>query len=387
MSNVVVGTIYQQIIEKVIQASQNDFEEFGVDQATLTEMRDVWQTKLTNLNIAQFPWSPAAVVQDRNTPTVPSNAPKQEPLDSPQIPSMPTQPVQTGYGGTRIKTESGYDSPVSATFQQQPNGFAGSGGYPNPQLTAQQRRDQLIEQRFGVQGSNLAMGQHGQHGVNMPQPGQQQHQQQQHRMQMAGQQMPGQGQQGQRPPHIAQRQSGLYSAQNDGSGDALEEWSTMYAGLKAEPEDGPNGRHAADRLMRDQVEAMAQRQDSGLMVPLDELPKSRKRKVARRVRKQASSSEASSSKTPRIAQLDGEDDDEDKKEERDEDAINSDLDDPEDDNDGGDDSNDENMDYMLCTYDKVQRVKNKWKCTLKDGILTTNKKEYLFHKANGEFEW
>jgi transcription initiation factor TFIIA large subunit len=33
------------------------------------------------------------------------------------------------------------------------------------------------------------------------------------------------------------------------------------------------------------------------------------------------------------------------------------------------------VDYMLCTYDKVQRVKNKWKCTLKDGILTTNKKE------------
>ena len=38
-------------------------------------------------------------------------------------------------------------------------------------------------------------------------------------------------------------------------------------------------------------------------------------------------------------------------------------------------------------YDKVQRVKNKWKCTLKDGVLNANGKEWLFHKGNGEFEW
>lgn len=35
------GNVYQQIIEKVIQASQNDFEEFGVDQSTLDEMKQV----------------------------------------------------------------------------------------------------------------------------------------------------------------------------------------------------------------------------------------------------------------------------------------------------------------------------------------------------------
>lgn len=33
--------MYQQIIDKVIQASQNDFEEFGVDQTTLEEMKQV----------------------------------------------------------------------------------------------------------------------------------------------------------------------------------------------------------------------------------------------------------------------------------------------------------------------------------------------------------
>ena len=130
--------------------------------------------------------------------------------------------------------------------------------------------------------------------------------------------------------------------------------------------------------MRAQVEQMAQRLDSGLMVPLNELPKGKKRKAAIRSRGQPSSASAAGpSHMSQIPQLDGElslEEDEEKKE-KDEDAINSDLDDPDDDLDNGDDENDETMDYMLCTYDKVQRVKNKWKCTLKDGILTTNKKE------------
>ena len=56
------------------------------------------------------------------------------------------------------------------------------------------------------------------------------------------------------------------------------------------------------------------------------------------------------------------------------DAINSDLDDP-------DDTAEKNLegvydgDVILCLYDKVQRVKNKWKCVLREGILTIDNKE------------
>ena len=60
----------------------------------------------------------------------------------------------------------------------------------------------------------------------------------------------------------------------------------------------------------------------------------------------------------------GDDDDD----EEDEDAINSDLDDP-DDLAANEEDNENTDQVMLCTYDKVQRVKNKWKCTLKDGVL------------------
>ncbi|KLJ08778.1 transcription initiation factor TFIIA large subunit [Blastomyces silverae] len=76
-----------------------------------------------------------------------------------------------------------------------------------------------------------------------------------------------------------------------------------------------------------------------------------------------------------------------RQEEVDEDAINSDLDDSEDMLDDHNDGDDAVGQVMLCTYDKVQRVKSKWKCTLKDGILTSGGKEYVFHKGQGEFEW
>ncbi|EGP92651.1 uncharacterized protein MYCGRDRAFT_29663, partial [Zymoseptoria tritici IPO323] len=70
------------------------------------------------------------------------------------------------------------------------------------------------------------------------------------------------------------------------------------------------------------------------------------------------------------------------------DAINSDLDDSDEDAGGpmGDDDDDLG-DSILCTYDKVQRVKNKWKCTLKDGVMSVGGKEWVFHKGMGEFEW
>lgn len=70
------------------------------------------------------------------------------------------------------------------------------------------------------------------------------------------------------------------------------------------------------------------------------------------------------------------------------DEINSDLDDSDDDYvnmDVEDEGTDVNM--MLCLYDKVLRVKNKWKCNLKEGVVTIDHKDFAFQKAQGESEW
>jgi len=382
MSNSVVGGVYQQIFEKVIQTSQNDFEESGVDHSTLDEMKQGWQERLSALKIAHFPWDPAPEPV-RQPPTVPSNVK----VDN-DMPSVSGPQEALNFPNVPVKQEGGYQPPVAnyPPAQTANNGYGGT--YDQNQQLAHQRAAALVQQRVQQQGHvqqnfpNLAQQGH------LPQmPMQNQQQQQQQRM-MAQQQQQQQQQQHQRPPQQQQQgmpqqrpppQNHMYTSQTDGSGDAMADWEALKAARAADAVE----RMAADDFMRSRVDAMAMRQDSGLMVPLDSMPKGRKRKAAMRVL-QAEDAEASSS-APVPARFDGDDDV--KPEEDPDDAINSDLDDSEDELGDGDNSDDEMVDYMLCTYDKVQRVKNKWKCTLKDGILTTNKKEYLFHKANAELEF
>ncbi|KAI0784731.1 transcription factor IIA, alpha/beta subunit [Abortiporus biennis] len=70
--------------------------------------------------------------------------------------------------------------------------------------------------------------------------------------------------------------------------------------------------------------------------------------------------------------------------EDDEEAINSDLDDSDSDNErDGEAGGAADSDIVFCTYDKVARVKNKWKCILKDGMIHVNGKDYLFAKCTG----
>lgn len=42
---------------------------------------------------------------------------------------------------------------------------------------------------------------------------------------------------------------------------------------------------------------------------------------------------------------------------------------------------------VYAQFEKVTRAKNKWKCILKDGIMHLNHRDYLFSRANGEFEF
>lgn len=42
---------------------------------------------------------------------------------------------------------------------------------------------------------------------------------------------------------------------------------------------------------------------------------------------------------------------------------------------------------IVCQYDKITRIKNRWKFHLKDGIMNINTRDYMFCKANGDAEW
>lgn len=69
----------------------------------------------------------------------------------------------------------------------------------------------------------------------------------------------------------------------------------------------------------------------------------------------------------------------------DDDEIGSDLDDSDDEDFDGALEGDGDM--ILCLYDKVQRVRNKWKCVLKDGIASIDGRDYVFSKLGSELEW
>ncbi|KAK2187844.1 hypothetical protein NP493_153g09016 [Ridgeia piscesae] len=42
---------------------------------------------------------------------------------------------------------------------------------------------------------------------------------------------------------------------------------------------------------------------------------------------------------------------------------------------------------VVCQFEKINRSKNKWKFTLKDGIMNLNGKDYVFQKLTGDAEW
>ncbi|KAL4880165.1 transcription factor IIA, alpha/beta subunit [Aspergillus karnatakaensis] len=397
MSNQLVGTVFERVIQEVCDSSQVDFEESGVDQQTLLDLRKSWQKKLSSLGVAQFPWDPPppqAPAQPPNqqvlppTSTVPSNAPRPpqpSPVHHQHVPpqphpqhlqhpphpqSIPPQgpplqvPTPVGVAGgnpmghsPQIKTEPGLNGhpslpPMSHMMAAPPNA-----------QSARERAQNLIQQRYGAAAANSVSQMQAQsHSpMSLPRPPQMQH-------------MPnGQNHQikqetGYHPvPHPS-----VSNSQTDGAtGDALLDWKAEVARRReAAQRQGVKGEGVLRNHLR---ERMLQLEGGGLMVPLDE------RETQPKIATNATST------TPR-AQFDGPGGD-DTKEEDDEDAINSDLDDPDDLVAEDADDDDAVGQVMLCTYDKVQRVKNKWKCTLKDGILTTGGKEYVFHKGQGEFEW
>ncbi|KXT17263.1 hypothetical protein AC579_5808 [Pseudocercospora musae] len=413
MTNNLVGDVYAKIIEEVVAASSTDFEENGVVGTTLQELQQEWQAKLSARGVAAMPWDPKPQPAAQSAPasvSIPSSNVNGLPVSS-SYPSNPYAASATAKdaNGTRIKAEPASD--------HQYHGLPNGNGYQQNGVVAPMntqggsaRAQQLLQQQFGsaanpsvsaMQRGGLALpGQQSKpQGLQLPpgSPAQQQFQQQQaqamHQQQQRLQQQQAQPrikvendspqlQQG----SFNQQGQGTNYSQTDGADEDMDQWRAVLAERRALH--GQQGQQA-DRMMRDYIMQLSEDLSNGLMVPLDQHPskKEKKRRAAPR-----STTVSSSALPPAIPQLDGDADEDDEKpdvkDEDDENAINSDLDDSDDDGAGvmGDDE-DELGDTILCTYDKVQRVKNKWKCTLKDGVMSVNGKEWVFHKGMGEFEW
>lgn len=328
-----------------------------------------------------------------NPTPVPSNVPK--PLNVQSNGQTPSNgPSPANGGNVRIKSE-----PVDYNQIPQYTGFQPNMNYDTKE--AQQRAAALMNQRFGTDADlqvNKLTAQPQSNSPHLSQrpssnPGNIQLPPQltdQQRREYAERQRQQQARQMQAAQQAQQRPA-VGNAQTDGA----DEWKEMVAQRRAAAFADPESPREADLTMRQRLEQMSHAMEGGgFMVPLSERPKQpqpRKRKAAAPTTAGYSQSAriAAQSDDPiqlkQIPQLDGfgDSDDEDQKGikpesdiEDDEDAINSDLDDPDDDAIVREEEDDDaGGQIMVCTYDKVARVKNKWKCTLKDGVLTTGGKE------------
>ncbi|KAL4730619.1 transcription factor IIA subunit alpha [Fusarium chlamydosporum] len=382
MSNQAVGAVYKAIIDDVVNSSRVDFEESGVEESVLEELRQGWQRKLTQLDVAGFPWDPKPDPPPAQAPP-PAMAAAQTHAQaqfSPQLsnptglslPGMTQPQVQNGVKaeGNYVKTESPMPIKQEPGLQGNPMAYQQYTNNPNINMNdknnvAANRAAQQLQAQYGQRaaGSINALHQqqqpHPQQGQQQPalpqqqqqthhqqqQPAQQPNltQQQQHQQQMYRQQMAAATAQ-QQQQHPSNGQPHIQNGQTDGAGD-VDDYEGVLMQRAASGEFRELGRVEIDRMLHEQILAKAKSMEGGgLMLPLKEATQ------------HSSTSTSRKAKGKQPAAYDGGDDDE----EDDDDAINSDLDDPEDDRDD-DDVDDEGLgNIMLCMYDKVQRVKNKW---------------------------
>ncbi|KIJ55105.1 hypothetical protein M422DRAFT_23756 [Sphaerobolus stellatus SS14] len=298
MSNKVVPEIYREVIKDVITNIRHEFEEYGVAEDVLEDLRSRWESKMISSNVADF--EPEA----KNAPEQPQVPPPVPPMPA-SFPPPPPPPHPTQY-----PPHPGYPPHP----QYPPNG-------PLPPINIKSEPG-LNEPRYPLTvGQAMHMQNYLPHPSHPPPP-----------------------------PH---------SGQPPANGSAPQYHQPPPRAGGRPPWAGQQGN--------------TRQQHDVPQIPQLDGP--------------SSTSSASSATPPPgagIANTSGGG-----QRAGGEEEINSDLDDSDSEGEGAEDvdSGAPGQDIVFCTYDKVARVKNKWKCVLKDGMVHVNGKDYVFQKCTGEFEW
>ncbi|ORX62892.1 transcription factor IIA, alpha/beta subunit [Hesseltinella vesiculosa] len=326
MSNSVVANVYRYVIDDVINQVRGDFEDMGVDDSVLHELQRSWEAKVARSRVANFGFS-SDTYYDEGEEDHGDNV---------------LNTNSHGYG-TEVKPEDFSHHTAAANLAS----LATAGvRRPDNSIPPPSSLPPHSQQTFALPTRLPPVNNNGQY---MMQP--------QQSPSLPDMHLPGR--------HNLPQNDGAHDSMTTEEIDAELERAIMEAhGGSDVEEDGEALSFSASSL-------------SGEAIALDSLPDHVKLLIQdakdRAVRARALGSRS------KIGQLDGDDDNGD-------DDINSDLDDSDDDGDDAEGS-EEIEHIILCLYDKVTRTKNKWKCVLKDGIMLINGRDYLFHRANGDFEW
>ncbi|KAG1384342.1 hypothetical protein G6F61_000530 [Rhizopus arrhizus] len=362
MSNAIVANVYRYVIDEVINQVRGDFEDMGIDESVLQELQRSWESKVARSRVANFGFVKDDTFYDDEHPdqqglngghdnedTESNNHPiLQYPSNQEYTQSSDTTPSAASLAtlaANSSRVQQQHHHQQQQQQQQQPHQQQSNFGLPPPPRMISDPSTlvnpyHMMQSSLANNGSNNTRPQNNNSNSYLPD------------LQLPG--IP--------KPNLPQ---------NDGACDEL---------LTTEE---------IDRRIEDIIQSNQDDQEensitfsatsfSGEPISLDSLPINVKQLMIDAKEKAMKKN----TKTRLIPQLDGEGDDEG----GDEDDINSDLDDTDDEDEEGE-GGEEIEHIILCLYDKVTRTKNKWKCVLKDGIMLVNGRDYLFHRATGDFEW
>lgn len=276
MSNTETSKLYESVIEDVINDSRQDFENNGIDESTLQELRRIWCEKLTQSGVAKFSWDEE---EEEEEPVEQVDVDVEVGQSAQQAAEQPQAAINdTG------ATESNTSATTETTVKKEAT--ASNSGLPDAQLSYN-TTDSL--------------------GIEIP-------------------------------SILREKANGTEGTDKNGGGNGNGDDNHGLIVPKIEQADGP--------------------------IFFDN--------------KQFKSNQ-------KLSQVDGESEFDEFESDGDlSDDINSELDS---DSDKEEEDDEEETNFALCLFDKVQRIKNKWKSTLVAGIANINGKDYVFHKANGESEW
>ncbi|KAI8374944.1 transcription factor IIA, alpha/beta subunit [Choanephora cucurbitarum] len=368
MSNAIVSNVYRFVIDDVINQVRGDFEDMGIDDSILQELQRSWESKVARSRVANFGFKDNGYYEEENganngnetQATGPSNVPVNQSNDQPvlQYPSDYAHALNSATPSAASLA----NLAATATAVAQGNRNLPPQGYglslPPPTSTGNTNPMNRMADPNTLVNQYPMM--HNNNNNNNNNTMKQQN--------LSDLQLPG----------ISNNRPNL--PQNDGANDDLDSLTTEQIDQRIH-----------DMITEEEGDqftlSFTASTSRGEPLALDTLPES--------VKALMREAKANSKKRRMIDQLDGEaTEDQDNTQDvaqassstGNEDDINSDLDDSDDNDDEGE-GGEEIEHIILCLYDKVTRTKNKWKCILKDGIMLVNGRDYLFHRANGDFEW
>ncbi|KAJ6512857.1 transcription factor IIA, alpha/beta subunit [Mycena sanguinolenta] len=372
MSNKIVPSIYRAVIDDVIASIRPAFGEFGVPEDVLSELQSKWESKIIASRVADFD----SRFEEAPLPTMPTA--RQIVYPHPTLPALATPLQNQNQNQNQIQTQ------TRAIPYVKPEGSASS-SYPSSYSTSRSDVSTSVTHAQGHGGTYVTGIVDTPYGLAASIPTQYATQY------TSSQYAPSQ--------YVSPQSTGQYASQYQYAssqytlptlpGPSVPPLPAYPTHAPGESTMGPNLNRAPTRTATpvsvyripqtdgavpelwtydDGVETNDGDEDEAEAAPLMPSTLIKKERMA-------------------AANLNKNEPD------NDEDAITSDLDDSDSDSDSSSPSaassrgNDGDPDMIFCTYTKVARVKTKWRCVLREGVIHVGGKDWAFERCVGEFEW